>query len=71
MNPTHTNEGEFTRLDSGALLVEAWGEGVQRQPLFTLRQKKFTARINKPPPFKGLKIRMPIIIPIKGRVSMK
>ena len=24
--------------------------------------------INKPPPFKGLNIRVPIIIPIKGRV---
>ena len=23
--------------------------------------------INKPPPFKGLNIRMPIIIPMKGR----
>ena len=23
--------------------------------------------INKPPPFKGLNIRIPIIIPIKGR----
>ena len=25
--------------------------------------------INKPPPFKGLNIRIPIIIPFKGRVS--
>ena len=44
-----------------------WGNGKENGIYYLGFRVKCRPMINKPPPFKGLKKRVPIIIPIRGR----